>query len=100
MKIKSAWGIGAHAGKIVSVVNGERIFIHLRSTLEIPALGDIAARHSQRPLFTVLIDNAQKVADHMSESFTHVKPDDAVVLLCTNDEARMAALAVLGLCDA
>lgn len=36
MKIKSAWGIGTHAGKIVSVANGERGFIHLRSTLEIP----------------------------------------------------------------
>jgi hypothetical protein len=39
MKIKSAWGIGAHAGKIVSVANGERGFIHLRSTLEVYRFG-------------------------------------------------------------
>jgi hypothetical protein len=35
----------------------------------------------------------------MSESFAHAKSDDIVVLLYTNDETRMAALAVLGLCD-
>ncbi|MCU1314765.1 MAG: hypothetical protein JWN63_87 [Candidatus Acidoferrum typicum] len=96
MKIRSQWGIGVHAGKIVSVVDGERVFIHLRSALETYSLRDIAARHSQR-LFTVLIDNAQKVADHMSESFTHVKSDNVVVLLCSSDETRMAALAALGL---
>ena len=62
------------------------------------SMGEIAARPSQR-LLTVSIDNAQKVADHVSESFAHAEPDDVVVLLYTSDETRMAALAVLGLCD-
>lgn len=99
MSIKSKWGRGVHAGKIVSVVDGKRVFVHLRSALETVNLGDIAARQGQS-VFTVLIDNAQKVMDHMSEPFTYVKPDDVVVLLCASDETRMAALAVLGLCDA
>jgi hypothetical protein len=95
MKIKSKWGSGVHAGKIVSVVDGKRVFIHLRTALETHSLGNIAARQGQR-LLTVSIDNAQKVADHMSEPFTHVKPNDVVVLLCASDETRMVALAVLG----
>jgi len=99
MNIKSKWGSGVHAGKVVSVLDGKRFSIHLRSVLETHPLGDIETRQSQRVL-TVLIDNAQKVADHMSEAFAQVKRDDVVVLLCAGDEIRMAALAVLGLCDA
>ena len=96
MKIKSKWGNDVHAGKIVSIVDGKRVFIHLRSAFETHSSSDIAGRRGQR-LHTVSIDNVQKVADHMSEPFTHVKPDDVVVLLCASDEARTAALAVLGL---
>jgi len=99
MNIKSKWGSGVHAGKIISVKDGKRVFVHLRSALETLYLGDIAARQGQSVL-TVSIDNAQKVMDHMSEPFTYAKPDDVVVLLCASDETRMAALAVLGLCDA
>jgi hypothetical protein len=80
-------------------VDGKRVFIHLRTALATHSLGNIAARQGQR-LLTVSIDDAQKVADHMSETFAHVKPNDVVVLLCASDETRMAALAVLGLCDA
>jgi hypothetical protein len=98
MKIKSKWGTGVHTGKIDSVVDGKRIFIHLRTELETRSLGETAARQSQR-LLTVSIDNVQKVADHMSDPFTHMKPNDVVVLLCASDATRMAALAVLGLCD-
>jgi hypothetical protein len=36
----------------------------------------------------------------MSEPFAHAKRDDVVVLLYASDEARIAALAVLGLSDA
>jgi hypothetical protein len=62
-------------------------------------LGDIATRQGQS-LLIVAIDNVQKIATHMSEPFTHAKPDDVVVLLYASDEARIAVLAVLGLCDA
>ena len=96
MKIKSKWGNDVRAGKIISVVDGKRVFIHLRSAFETHSLSDIASRRGQR-LHTVSIDNVQKAADQMSEPFTHVKPDDVVVLLCASDEARTAALAVLGL---
>jgi predicted Rossmann-fold nucleotide-binding protein len=98
MEIKSNRGTGVHAGKILAFVNGKRVFVHLRSALETHSLGEIAVRQSQR-VHTVSIDNAKKVADHMSESFAHAKRDDVVVLLYTSDETRMAALAVLGLCD-
>ncbi len=98
MKIKRSWGTGVHAGKIISFVNGKRVIVHLRSALESQSLGEVKARYSKW-LLTVSIDNAQKVADHMSESFVHAKPGDVVVLLYTSDEIRMAALAVLGLCD-
>jgi len=96
MKIKSKWGDDAPSGKIVSVVDGKRVFIHLRSALETHSLSDITGRRGQR-LHTVSIDNVQKVADQMNEPFSHVKPDDVVILLCASDEARTAALAVLGL---
>jgi hypothetical protein len=98
MKIKSNRGTGVHAGKILSFVNGKRVFVHLRSALESHSLGEITARQSQR-LLTVSIDNARKVADHVSEPFAHAKPDDVVVLLYACDETRTAALAVLGLSD-
>jgi hypothetical protein len=99
MKIKSNRGTGIHAGKILSFVNGKRVFVHLRSALEADSLGEIAARENQT-LLTVSIDNAQKAADHMSEPFVHAKPDDVVVLLYACDETRTAALSVLGLHDA
>jgi len=98
MKIKSNRGTGVHAGKILSFVNGKRVFVHLRSALESHSLGEVAARQSQR-LLTVSIDNAQKAADHVSEPFAHANPDDVVVLLYACDETRTAALAVLGLSD-
>jgi hypothetical protein len=44
------------------------------------SLGDMAARQT-KGLLTVAIDNAQKIADHRSEPFTHAKPDGVVVLL-------------------
>ena len=59
MNILSKWGSGVHAGKIVPVVDGQRVFIHLRIALETLCLGDIAARNSQR-LSIVSIDSAQK----------------------------------------
>ncbi|QIE26116.1 hypothetical protein SBC1_46110 (plasmid) [Caballeronia sp. SBC1] len=96
MKIRSNQGTGIHAGKIVSFVNGKRVFVHVRSSLETHALDDIAPSQNQS-LLTVSIDNAQKIADHVSEPFAHAKPDDVVVLLCASDETRTAALAVLGL---
>jgi hypothetical protein len=99
MRIKSKWGRGIHAGKVVSIVDGKRIFIHLRSATETHALGNMATRLSQSVL-AVSIDNVQKIADHMSEPFTHAKRDDVVVLLYASDETRRAALTVLGLCDA
>ena len=98
MRIKSKWGRDVHAEKIVSVVDGKTVFIHPRSALQTHSSGYIAARESQRVL-GVSIDNAQKVADHMSEPFTDVKPDDVLVLLCVSDETRIAGLAVLGLYD-
>jgi hypothetical protein len=98
MKIKSNRGTGVHVGEILFFANGRRVFVHLRSALETRSLDERAARQSQR-LLTVSIVTAQKVADHVSESFAHAKPDDVVVLLYTSDETRMAALAVLGLCD-
>lgn len=99
MRIKSKWGRGIHEGKVVSIVDGKRIFIHLRSATETHALGNMATRLSQSVL-AVSIDNVQKIADHMSEPFTHAKRDDVVVLLYASDETRRAALTVLGLCDA
>ena len=96
MKIKSNQGTGVHAGKIVSFVNGKRVFVHVRSSLETHSLDDIAPPQNQS-LLTVSIDNAKKIADHMSEPFGHAKADDVVVLLCACDETRTAALAVLGL---
>lgn len=99
MRIKSKWGRGIHEGKVVSVVDGKRIFIHLHASVETLSLSNIAARRSQSVL-TVSIDNVQKIADHMSEPFTHAKRDDVVVLLYENDETRTAALAMLGLRDA
>jgi hypothetical protein len=99
MKIKSNRGTGIHAGKILSFVNGKRVFVHLRSAVETHSLGEVAARESQN-LLTVSIDNAQKVADHMNASFAHAEPDDVVVLLYACDETRSAALSVLGLRDA
>jgi hypothetical protein len=99
MRIKSKWGRGIHEGKVVSVVDGKRLFIHLHSAMETLSLGKIATRRSQSVL-TVAIDNVQKIADHMSEPFTHAKRDDVVVLLYASDETRMAALGVLGLRDA
>ncbi|ANB77036.1 hypothetical protein AYM40_33515 [Paraburkholderia phytofirmans OLGA172] len=101
MRIKSKWGRGIHEGKVVSVVDGKRIFIHLHSAIETHALGKIAASQRQRQrVLTVAIDNVQKIADHMSEPFIHAKQDDVVVLLYASDETRVAALGVLGLCDA
>ncbi|CAE6751021.1 hypothetical protein [Paraburkholderia haematera] len=99
MRIKSKWGRGIHEGKVVSVVDGKRLFIQLHSAMETLSLGKIATRRSQSVL-TVAIDNVQKIADHMSEPFIHAKRDDVVVLLYASDETRMAALAVLGLRDA
>jgi hypothetical protein len=99
MRIKSKWGRGIHEGKVVSVVDGKRIFIHLHASVETLSLGNIAARRSQSVL-TVSIDNVQKIADHISEPFIHAKRDDVVVLLYENDETRTAALAMLGLRDA
>ncbi|WP_147394051.1 hypothetical protein [Paraburkholderia sp. BL23I1N1] len=99
MHIESKWGRGIHQGKVISVVDGKRLFIHLHSAVETLSLGKIATRRSQSVL-TVAIDNVQKIADHMSEPFTHAKRDDVVVLLCASDETRRAALAVLGLGDA
>ncbi|RKF36458.1 hypothetical protein [Paraburkholderia fungorum] len=99
MRIKSKWGRGIHKGKVVSFVDGKRIFIHLHAAIETLSLGKVAARRSQSVL-TVAIDNVQKIADHMTEPFTHAKRDDVVVLLYTGDETRTAALAVLGLRDA
>jgi UPF0288 family protein (methanogenesis marker protein 3) len=96
MRIKSKWGSGAYAGKVVAVVDGKRVFVHLGSTLETPALDDAASHQSQNVL-TVLIDNAKKAADHMSEAFIHMNSGDVVLLLCASEESRMAALAVLGL---
>ncbi|SEF11390.1 hypothetical protein SAMN02787142_7693 [Burkholderia sp. WP9] len=99
MKVKSKWGRGIHEGKVISVVDGKRIFIHLRSAIETHSLGKIIARQSQS-LLTVAIDSVQKIADHISEPLTHAKPDDIVVLLYANDETRIAALTILGLPDA
>ena len=99
MRIKSRWGSGIHEGKVVSVVDGKRIFIHLRSAMETQSLSNMAARRGQSVL-TAAIDNVHKIVDHMSEPFAHAKRDDVVVLLYASDEARIAALAVLGLSDA
>lgn len=99
MRIKSKWGRGIHKGKVISVVDGKRIFIHLHPAIETHSLGNMAARQSQS-LLTVAIDSVQKIADHISEPLTHAKPDDIVVLLYAGDETRVAALAVLGLPDA
>jgi hypothetical protein len=99
MTIKSKWGRGVHEGKVVSVVDGKRIFIHLRPAIETHSLGNMATRRSQSVL-TAAIDNVHKIADHMSEPFTHAKRDDVVVLLYASDETRIAALSVLGLGDA
>jgi hypothetical protein len=98
MKIKSKWGRGVHEGKVVAVVDGKKVFVHLRSTFETPASNETAMRRSQRVL-TVLVDNVKKVADHISEPFIHAKSGDVVVLLCASEETRAAALNVLGLSD-
>ncbi|MFL9990078.1 hypothetical protein SAMN05444172_8278 [Burkholderia sp. GAS332] len=99
MRIKSKWGRGIHEGKVVSVVDGKRIFIHLRSAMETHSLSNMAARRGQKVL-TAAIDNVHKIVDHMSEPFAHAKRDDVVVLLYASDETRVAALAVLGLSEA
>lgn len=96
MKIKSKWGSGVHAGKVVASVNGKKAFIHLHSAPETPPMGDLVVLQNQAVL-TVLIDNAKKAADHMSEAFIHMNSGDVVVLLCASEESRMAALSVLGL---
>jgi hypothetical protein len=96
MRIKSKWGSGVHAGKVVASVSGKKVFIHLHSAPETPPLGDLAVSRSQAVL-TVSIDNAKKAADHMSEAFIHMKSGDLVLLLCASEESRIAALAVLGL---
>jgi hypothetical protein len=96
MKIKSKWGSGVHAGKVVASVNGKKVFIHLHSAPETPPLGDLVVSQSQAVL-TVLVDNAKKAADHMSEAFIHMNSGDVVLLLCASEESRMAALSVLGL---
>ncbi|NPT47797.1 hypothetical protein GNZ12_42200 [Paraburkholderia sp. 1N] len=99
MRIKSKWGKGIHEGKVVSVVDGKRIYIHLRSAMETHASSHMAAGRGQRVL-TAAIDNVHKIVDHMSEPFSHAERDDVVVLLYASDEARIATLAVLGLSDA
>jgi hypothetical protein len=96
MRIKSKWGSGVHAGKVVASVDGKKVFIHLQSTPETPPLRDLVVRQSQAVL-TVLIDNAKKASDHMSEAFIHMKSGDVVLLLCANEASHMAALSVLGL---
>jgi hypothetical protein len=99
--IKSKWVSGVHEGNVVSFLDGKRFFIHLRPVLmpKTYPSGDIEDRHGRRVL-TVLIDDAQKVEDHMYEALAQVKHDDVVVLIYASDETRMAALAVLGLGEA
>jgi hypothetical protein len=99
MKIRSKWGRGEHAGQIISVVNGKKIFVHLCSSREAYSAGNIAANPGQMVL-SVLIDKAQRAADRISDPFIYARSNDVVAIVCENNECHMAALAVLGLGDA